>query len=57
MINEIKYNNWTGTYYIYRSLKPTQLRKNVTTSMKQFMENATKTESGYFTIYRKGTVK
>ena len=53
MINKIMYNNWTGTYYIYRSLKPTQLRKNVTQSMKKFMETATKTESGYFTVYRK----
>ena len=53
MINKIMYNNWTGTYYIYRNLKPTQLRKNVTPTMKKFMEAATKTESGCFTVYRK----
>lgn len=53
MINKIMYNNWTGTYYIYRNLKPTQLRKNVTLAMKKFMETANRKEEGYFTVYRK----
>ena len=35
---KIKYNTWTGTYWVYRPGKPVQLRKDVTPKMRRIMK-------------------
>lgn len=47
---KIKYNTWTGTYYVYRLNKPVQLRKDITPKMKLLMKNKAKSE-GCFKIW------
>ncbi len=40
-IHKIIFNKITGTYYVYRSGRPVQLRKDVTRAMKEFFTIAT----------------
>ena len=48
----IKYNTWTGTYYIYQMNKNTQLRKTPTPKMKEIMENNKPKIVGHFKVWK-----
>lgn len=47
---KIKYNTWTGTYWVIRPGKPTQLRKDTTPKMRKIMENEPKVQ-GRFKVW------
>lgn len=46
----IKYNTWTGTYWVYRPSKPVQLRKDTTPKMREVMKKEPKIQ-GHFKVW------
>ncbi len=45
---KIKYNTWTGTYWVYEPRRPVQLRQDVTPKMRKVMkENEPRLEKGF----------
>lgn len=48
---KIKFNKWTGTYYVYRKFQPVVITKNATPKMQQFMHEQNYVKKGGFIIW------
>lgn len=48
---KIKFNKWTGTYYVYRKFQPVVITKNATPNMQTFMKEHEFKKEGAFIIW------
>lgn len=53
MIYRIEFNEMTGTYRVYKSYHPVELRKTKTRAMNNFMRVAKTETKGNIVVYRR----